>query len=167
MSTAENPTAQDDLSKVIPTVKTVFIAGEEFPIKHFKIGKLPEILVAIQPIAYILLGRTKTEKLDIMNLVIVHTNDCLTLLSVMADRPRAWVNDLDPDDAVLLLASLLEVNLDFFTLRVLPRLVAAMEILNQGLINSTAALDVLALEAALGLTAFKTSLQADTAIATS
>ncbi|MFZ6712973.1 hypothetical protein [Undibacterium sp. TC9W] len=161
MTTAANPAVQDDLNKVIPTVKTIPVAGEEFPIRHFKIGKLPEVLVAIQPIAYILLGRAKSEKLDILNLVIVHTNDSLSLLSVLADRPRDWVNNLDPDEAVLLLSALLEVNLDFFIQKVLPQLLAAMDSLGQTANSSTEALN------ALGQMASKTSLPTATVTPTS
>lgn len=122
MTTAENPAVQDDLNKVIPTVKTIIIAGESLPILPFKVGRLPLVLTAIQPVAYVLMGQADGTTLDILSLVIAHTDDSLNLLAVLADKPRAWVDDLGLDDAVTLLSELLEVNLDFFVQRVLPRL---------------------------------------------
>ncbi|MFZ6872868.1 DUF6631 family protein [Undibacterium sp. Di27W] len=140
MSTADNTPPQDDLSKVIPTVKTIIIAGESLPIQPFKVGRLPVVLTAVQPIAYVLMGNAETAKLDILNLVIAHTDDSLNLLAVLADKPRDWVDDLDLDDAVTLLSELLEVNLDFFVQRVLPRLLQAVGTLSTAVKSNAQAL---------------------------
>ena len=37
-------------------------------------------------------------------------------------KPRAWVDDLAADEAILLAAKVIEVNADFFTRTVMPRL---------------------------------------------
>ena len=37
-------------------------------------------------------------------------------------KPRAWVEHLGPDEAILLAAKMIEVNADFFTRTVIPTL---------------------------------------------
>ncbi|MFZ6775798.1 hypothetical protein ACO0LD_03125 [Undibacterium sp. Ji83W] len=157
MSTAENTPPQDDLSKIIPTVKTIIIAGESLPIQPFKVGRLPLVLTAVQPIAYVLMGNAQGSKLDMLNLVIAHTDDSLNLLSVLANKPRDWVDGLDIDDAVTLLTALLEVNIDFFIQRVLPRLLQTIGTLSTAVKDNAQALT------AIGQTASNPSSQQATA----
>ncbi|MBR7793779.1 hypothetical protein KDM87_14360 [Undibacterium sp. FT147W] len=123
------PTQQestDDLQKVIPQKNVIVINGEEIHIQQFKIGKLPLVLDAVQPMAHMLLNRDKNSPLDISSMLMLYSDDCLKLMAVLADRPRAWIDQLDIDDAVALLTMLLEVNLDFFVQRVLPKLIEAL-----------------------------------------
>ena len=49
-------------------------------------------------------------------------DDLLTAVSIAVGKPRAWVDALDADQAILLAAKVLEVNADFFTRTVMPRL---------------------------------------------
>ena len=51
-----------------------------------------------------------------------HGDDLLTAVSIAVGKPRAWVDALDADQAILLAAKVLEVNADFFTRTVMPRL---------------------------------------------
>ena len=43
-------------------------------------------------------------------------------MSIAVGKPRAWVDELAADEAILLAAKVIEVNADFFTRTVLPRL---------------------------------------------
>ena len=47
-----------------------------------------------------------------------------TAIAIAVGKPREWVDDLDADDAVLLASTVIEVNADFFTRQVMPRLSA-------------------------------------------
>ena len=49
-------------------------------------------------------------------------DDLLTAVSIAVGKPRAWVNELAADEAILLAAKVIEVNADFFTRTVMPRL---------------------------------------------
>ena len=49
-------------------------------------------------------------------------DDLLTAIAIAAGKPRAWVNELAADEALLLAAKVIEVNADFFTRTVIPRL---------------------------------------------
>ena len=46
----------------------------------------------------------------------------LTAIGIAVKRPREWVDDLAADDALLLAAKVMEVNADFFTRTVIPKL---------------------------------------------
>ena len=50
--------------------------------------------------------------------------DLLSAIATAVGKPREWVDDLDADDAVLLASTVIEVNADFFTRQVMPRLSA-------------------------------------------
>jgi len=134
------PTQQestDDLQKVIPQKNVIVINGEEIHIQQFKIGKLPLVLDAVQPMAHMLLNRDKKSPLDINSMLMLYSDDCLKLMSVLAERPRAWVDQLEIDEGVELLTLQLEVNLDFFVQRVLPKLIEALNKTNKKIKENT------------------------------
>ncbi|MFZ6655665.1 hypothetical protein [Undibacterium sp. TJN19] len=131
MSTTPAAQSADDLSQVIPTVETAIVAGETLEIKHFKIGRLPLVLLAVQPISHMLMNRVPGERLDVPSMFVTYSADCLQLLAILANRSREWVDELDPDEAVELFGRLLEVNLDFFIAKVLPKMTGTATRLTQ------------------------------------
>ncbi|MDP1980474.1 hypothetical protein [Undibacterium sp.] len=136
MNPVENTSPQNDLEKVIPADRTIIIAGADFPVRQFKIGRLPAVLKASQPLIHMITGQVKGESLDVISLFVLYSEECLALLAVLADKPREWVDALEQDEAVDLLTGLLEVNLDFFVLRVLPRVKGALESLGEVIKNN-------------------------------
>lgn len=117
-----NPTSTD-LSAVIPEQKPLTIAGKDVAIRQIKIGQLPAVLRAVQPLTHML---KQDGPFDLENMFMLYADDCLTLLQALSGRTRAWVDELEVDDAIKLFSALLEANLDFFVLRVLPLLPAVM-----------------------------------------
>ena len=51
-----------------------------------------------------------------------HGGALLSAIAIAVGKPRDWVDDLNPDEAVLLAAKVIEVNADFFTRSVMPKL---------------------------------------------
>jgi len=49
-------------------------------------------------------------------------DDLLSAIAIAVRKPREWVDDLAADDALLLAAKVMEVNADFFTRTVIPKL---------------------------------------------
>ena len=49
-------------------------------------------------------------------------DDLLSAIAIAVAKPRAWVDELAADEAIRLAAKVLEVNADFFTRTVMPRL---------------------------------------------
>lgn len=116
-------TVTTDISAVIPELKILVIAGVDVVIRQIKIGQLPAVLRAVQPLAHML---KQDGPLDLPNMFMLYADDCLTLLQALSGRPRDWVDVLEVDDAIKLFSALLEANLDFFVRRVLPLLPEVM-----------------------------------------
>ncbi|MHA6910856.1 hypothetical protein ACQUJS_20960 [Ralstonia pseudosolanacearum] len=108
----------DDLDKLIPQPAELTVGGEALVILPLKVGRLPDFLRAISPT----LQQLKAPQIDWLGLFIEHGDDLLQAVAIAVDKPRAWVDALAADEAILLAARVVEVNADFFTRTVLPRL---------------------------------------------
>lgn len=107
-----------DLDKLVPQAVEVSLAGEVVAIKPLKIGQMPAFLRAITPVMQQLGGNG----IDWLALFGEHGDDLLTAVSIAIGKPRAWVDALDADEAIIVAAKVIEVNADFFTRTVMPRL---------------------------------------------
>ncbi|UZF25290.1 hypothetical protein [Ralstonia pseudosolanacearum] len=108
----------DDLDKLIPQVAELVVGGEALAIEPLKVGRLPAFLRAISPT----LLQLNAPQIDWLGLFIEHGDDLLQAVAIAVDKPRSWVDALAADEAILLAAKVVEVNADFFTRTVLPRL---------------------------------------------
>ena len=108
----------DDLDKLIPQPAELVVGGEALAIEPLKVGRLPAFLRAISPT----LQQLNAPSIDWLGLFIEHGDDLLQAVAIAVDKPRVWVDALAADEAILLAAKVVEVNADFFTRTVLPRL---------------------------------------------
>ena len=108
----------NDLEKLIPFAVDLTVGGETLAIKPLKVGQMPAFLRAISPIMQHL---TRAE-IDWLTLLGEHGDDLLSAIAIAVSKPRPWVDDLAADEAILLAAKVIEVNADFFTRTVLPKL---------------------------------------------
>jgi hypothetical protein len=108
----------NDLEKLIPIAVDLTVGGETLAIKPLKVGQMPAFLRAISPIMQHL---TRSE-IDWLALFGEQGDDLLSAMAIAVSKPRPWVDDLDADEAILLAAKVIEVNADFFTRTVLPKL---------------------------------------------
>lgn len=124
-STQTAPSANDidALDKLIAKDRIKTINGKEIAIRPFKMKALPEVVRAAQPIVHLIMMK---DKLDITNLVLMYSEECLTLTAVLADEPRAFIDELSIDEGIELFIDLFEVNLDFFIQKVLPRVTTSV-----------------------------------------
>jgi len=111
-------TAMSDLETLIPQAVELVIDGEPLAIKPLKVGQMPAFLRAITPV----MQQIGADGIDWLALFGERGDDLLTAVSIAVGKPRAWVDALDADQAILLAAKVLEVNADFFTRTVMPRL---------------------------------------------
>ena len=107
-----------DLETLIPQAVELVSDGEPLAIKPLKVGQMPAFLRAITPVMQQIGG----DGIDWLALFGERGDDLLTAVSIAVGKPRAWVDALDADQAILLAAKVLEVNADFFTRTVMPRL---------------------------------------------
>ena len=124
-------TAMSDLETLIPQAVELVIDGEPLAIKPLKVGQMPAFLRAITPVMQQIGG----DGIDWLALFGERGDDLLTAMSIAIGKPRAWVDELAADEAILLAAKVIEVNADFFTRTVMPRLNGEMG----GLIARTSA----------------------------
>ena len=124
-------TAMNDLETLIPQAVELVIDGEPLSIKPLKVGQMPAFLRAITPVMQQIGG----DGIDWLTLIGERGDELLTAVSIAIGKPRAWVNELAADEAILLAAKVIEVNADFFTRTVMPRLNGEMG----GLIARTSA----------------------------
>ena len=107
-----------DLEKLIPQALELSVNGDLLAIKPLKVGQMPAFLRAISPVMQHL---SRTE-IDWLTLFGERGDDLLSAIAIAVGKPRQWVDDLAADDAILLAAKVIEVNADFFTRTVMPKL---------------------------------------------
>ena len=107
-----------DLETLIPQAVELVIDGEPLAIKPLKVGQMPAFLRAITPVMQQIGG----DGIDWLTLFGERGDDLLTAVSIAVGKPRAWVDELAADEAILLAAKVIEVNADFFTRTVMPKL---------------------------------------------
>lgn len=107
-----------DLDTLVPQPVELLIHGEALRIQPLKVGQLPGFLRAITPV----MQQISSADIDWLSLFGERGEDLLSAISIAVGKPRAWVDDLAADEAVLLAAKVIEVNADFFTRTVMPRL---------------------------------------------
>ena len=107
-----------DLDKLVPQACEVTLAGETVSVKPLKVGQMPAFLRAITPVMQQISG----DGIDWLALFGERGDDLLTAVSIAVGKPREWVDDLAADEAIVLAAKVIEVNADFFTRTVMPRL---------------------------------------------
>ena len=110
--------AANELEALVPPVVEITIGGETLTLQPLKVGQLPAFLRAAGPI----LSKLSAPEIDWLALLGMRGDDLLTALAIATGKPRAWIDDLAADEAILLAAKVLEVNADFFTRTVLPKL---------------------------------------------
>ena len=115
--------------------KTITLASGAITIYPISIGMIPAFFDAAGPLLHLILAKD----LDLFSFFIVNSERCLALLAVLSGLPREKVNALPPDEGLELLAEVLELNIDFLLLRVLPKLPGLTKMLatlNQKLVKA-------------------------------
>ena len=107
-----------ELETIVPQGIELLIAGEPLLVKPLKVGQLPGFLRAISPV----MQQMASSEIDWLALFGERGDDLLSAIAIAVAKPRAWVDELAADEAILLAAKVIEVNADFFTRTVMPRL---------------------------------------------
>lgn len=108
----------NDLDTLVPHGAEVTLAGETLHILPLKVGQMPAFVRAISP----MMQQLARNHIDWLELFGMHGDALLTAVSIATGKPRTWIDALDADEAIVLAAKVIEVNADFFTRKVMPRL---------------------------------------------
>lgn len=116
----------NDLQAFVPEVKRLEIRGLTIEVGPLKIKQIPVMLNAFAAFS----GKAATEqgvqRSDWLGLFADHSDKIVEAIAVATGQKSEWVNDLYPDEAILLAEAIWEVNQDFFVNRVLPALTRAL-----------------------------------------
>lgn len=107
-----------DLETLIAQPVELVIDGEPLAIKPLKVGQMPAFLRAISPV----MQQLTSSEIDWLALFGERGDDLLSAIAIAVGKPRTWVDELAADEAILLAAKVIEVNADFFTRTVIPKL---------------------------------------------
>ena len=107
-----------DLQTLIPQAMELVVKGEQLAILPLKVGQMPAFLRAVSP----MLQHLTASDIDWLTLLGEHGEALLSAIAIAVGKPRAWVDDLAADEAIVLAAKVIEVNADFFTRQVIPKL---------------------------------------------
>lgn len=110
--------AMSDLETLIPQAVDLVVRDESLAIKPLKVGQMPAFLRAISPV----MQQLTASEIDWLALFGERGDDLLSAIAIAVGKPRAWVDELAADEAILLAAKIIEVNADFFTQTVIPKL---------------------------------------------
>ncbi|EGO65613.1 DUF6631 family protein [Acetonema longum] len=133
-------TEMNELDVLFPNHK-VILAGEEIQLRPFPFGAWPEVIAKAAGIVQIVIDAYQEHGRQAFDVSLDQDNfhmgastfqlmvrlfseggdNLLDILAICANKPRAWVDALDGDDGLTLLAGTLMVNRDFFSRRVLPK----------------------------------------------
>ena len=111
-----------ELDTLVPAGIELSVAGEQISVKPLKVGQMPAFLRVISPV----MKHLSAGEIDWLELFGERGDDLLTAIAIAVGKPRAWIDELAADEAMLLAAKVIEVNADFFTRTVMPRLDGAL-----------------------------------------
>ena len=102
-----------DLQTLIRQAVELVVKGEPLAILPLKVGQMPAFLRAVSP----MLQQLSTSDIDWLGLLGEHGEALLSAIAIAVGKPRAWVDDLAADEAIVLAAKVIEVNADFLPSR--------------------------------------------------
>lgn len=125
----------EEIKILFPGKELNLSTGEQLIIKPFTFGQLPKALSLASKISFILAemyneGKFEDKKKISQNLMQVLSQggeDLIQLIALGVDKPREWFDGLPGDDGINVMVAFLEVNIDFFTQRMMPQLLAQVE----------------------------------------
>lgn len=115
---------QSELEILFPQGIDVNLKNEVINIKPFKLGQLPAVMKVMQkvanPIQQSMLTNVSQDANFLLSLIADFGDELIKLIALIIKKPIEFVEDLDQDETVILLKSIIEVNKDFFSKRVTP-----------------------------------------------
>lgn len=141
----EQDKSVEELETLTPTERFLVIGEERIVINKIKTRQLFQIMELASPFYTDLQAMKKTiaeeaknhpesKALDyslvtphLYKLILSHGKDVVAMVAVLVEKPEDWVQELELDSLVELLAAVLNVNIDFFTQKVLPSLLKLVE----------------------------------------
>lgn len=125
----------EEIQTLFPGKEVILSDGEVINMKPFTFGQLPKAMKIGQKLGMLLADLYKQGKFEDQsnvsaNLMVIigeGGEDLIELMGLGIGKPRAWFDNLQGDDGITLTIAFLEVNIDFFTKKMMPQLSAAIQ----------------------------------------
>ena len=105
---------KDSLATLFPSPRRETVAGRQIVIPVMKLRQLAQFSQACAPFI------TRIVTSDYIGAMIHHTDAVLECVKIATGVDAGWLDALDPDDTLRLVAAVFEANADFFAQRLLP-----------------------------------------------
>lgn len=134
------------LDTYIPDSRHLVVGGKNVTVAPLMVRQVPGFTRALGPAAQAVFAG------DLMGAVTTHGEALIEAVAIATGESAEWLGELAPDDFLVLLGEVMEVNADFFFRRVAPVMAKVVERINRSLMD--------------GATHSQSSLPADSAGAT-
>ncbi|MDP2786256.1 MAG: hypothetical protein Q8O38_16935 [Sulfurimicrobium sp.] len=114
-----------ELETLFPQPIEIIVAGKSLSILPIKVGKLPAFIRAVAPFFAVF---KQGGEVDFIVLLADHGDSVLDACAIGSGTDRAFIDDLDPAQLVNIAQLVVEVNMDFFTRRLVPVITAAARV---------------------------------------
>lgn len=116
----------DELEVMFPSTVDFEVKGEIITVREFKFGELPLITKLLKRAAPMFINAKAAGETDVPGIILAIIAECgddlIELLAANIKKPRAFIEDLDNDVGLNMMLRMIEVNVNFFTTRVVPNL---------------------------------------------
>lgn len=122
----------DGLDVIFPAEVSGTINGEGISISPIRIGQLKEFSTAIEHIAVDIFNLFSSENVYpslISDFIKQHTDSLIDAVCIATKQPKEKISDMMLDEFVNLVILVIQVNMDFFALRLLPSVKISVEAL--------------------------------------
>jgi hypothetical protein len=129
-----------EIELLFPQGKTITLKGKEHIIKPFGFGKFPKLLRLLKGIKVDYAPKSLEETIEvakeiaktsvIMDIITDNSDRVVEVCELATNQKKEFFDDLPPDEAVMLLHAIIEVNTDFFIKRLQPQVLSALSSLS-------------------------------------
>lgn len=111
------------VDELIPVQKSLQIGDETLTVTPIRVRELTAFAKAITP----LVNDLRADEVDYMGMIVNSTENILSAACIALRKERDWVEALEIDQLVTIIAAIIEVNSDFFINRILPSITSGMQ----------------------------------------
>lgn len=130
----------EELNTLFPGKQVILNSGETLTIEPFKFGQLPVALKLTQKIGGLVAQMVQSGELQdktkvassVIYILAEGGEDLFNLIGLCIGKDRKWFDTIQADEGISIITAFLEVNIDFFTQKMMPQLLEAMSKLKLG-----------------------------------
>lgn len=116
-----------DIDTLLPD-RNIEVAGEQIIVRPYKFAQLPQASAIVAK--YMNMFQAGQQP-DLVALLTEGGEDIFKLMCLATNKDRKWLDTLEAEDGINLLAVVVEVNYDFFTRKLSPLLVNKLDVISK------------------------------------